>query len=192
MTLVCRPTRRAVLTGLALGALAAPLSAHESVKAIVVLRPGMPRVGEPCAIEVSVLAPPGVPVIDQIQRVHIVGEMSGHPMRPVEADLAAGTDRGVYRGQFALTMGGAWTVTLRITVAGEDMWATFPLEGLSPSKPGDTGGMRHVLELRDPERANLVSPWVIVASTGGLIVLLEALALLARRRRRSDGPGVQG
>ena len=78
-------TRGRAIASLVIGiaTVAAPLSAHDAAKAIVELRPGTPRVGESCAVSVSVLAPPGVPLLDQIQGVRIIGEMTGHAMTPV-------------------------------------------------------------------------------------------------------------
>jgi hypothetical protein len=178
--------RAAAIAAFAAGLVAAVhLSAHDAAKAIVVLRPGEPHVGQACAVSVSVLAPPGVPFVDQIQGVSILGEMTGHAMTPVEAPLASGERSGIYDGSFALTMAGPWKMTLRINVMNEVMWAEFPVAARRAVDPPDTDGLRYVLELRDPVRASVFPPWAVVAVSLGLVGLIEALAVLFKRRREA-------
>ncbi len=168
---------------IAIAAIAVPVSAHEAVKAVIVLRPGTPRVGEPCNVSVSVLVPPGLPILDQIQGVRIIGEMTGHAMTPVEVSLARAGGNAIYAGSFALTMAGPWKMTVRVNVMKEEMWAEFPAEALRAAAPPDKGGMRHVVELRDPVRANVLSPWTVVGVSLGLVAGIEGLALFFKWRR---------
>ena len=158
-------------------------SGHDAVKALVDMTPGVPRAGETCVVEVTVLAPPGVPVLEQIQGVRIIGEMTGHSMTPVEADLARVAGRGGYAGRLALTMGGPWQLTIRIKVANEEMWATFPVEAVRADQTGDPRRLRHIVEMRDPVRANVLPPWQVVGWTIALIVVLEGAAAGFKWRR---------
>ena len=165
-------------------------SAHDAVKAIVIMKPGVPRAGETCTVEVSVLTPPGLQLLDQIEGVRVIGEMTGHKMTPLEASLqpVPGTVGG-YTGTFALSMGGPWEMTLRIKVANEEMWGPFPVEAVRADQSGDPVGMRYIIEMRDPIRTNILSPWLVVGWTLGLIVLLEGAAM-ARKIRVSRRRGV--
>ena len=163
------------------------VSGHDAVKALVDMTPGVPRAGETCVVEVTVLAPPGVPVLEQIQGVRIIGEMTGHSMTPVEADLAPVAGRGGYAGRLALTMGGPWQLTIRIKVANEEMWATFPVEAVRADQTGDPLGLRHIVEMRDPVRANVLPPWQVVGWTIALIVVLESAAAGYKWRHRRSG-----
>ncbi len=49
--------------------------------------------------------------------------------------------------------------------------------------------MRYIIEMRDPIRTNILSPWLVVGWTLGLIVLLEGAAM-ARKIRVSRRRGV--
>jgi hypothetical protein len=154
-----------------------PAAAHESVKAIIVMEPGVPRAGETVAVDVSVLAPPGLPLLDQIQGVRIVGQMTGHNMTPVEANLSPTAERGGYRGACVLTMSGPWEMTIHIKVANEEMWGVFPVDAVRADQAGDPIGMRYIVEMRDPIRANILSPWLVVGLTLALVALIEASAV---------------
>lgn len=171
-------------------------SAHEAVKAIVIMKPGVPRAGETCSVEVSLLAPPGVPILDQIEGVRIIGEMTGHKMTPLEATLqpVPGTVGG-YTGSFVLSMGGPWEMTLRIKIANEEMWGPFPVEAVRADQTGDAVGVRYIIQMRDPIRSNIFSPWLVVGWTLGLIALLEGAAMARKMRlsrRRSVAATVSG
>lgn len=167
------------------------LFAHDAVKSIVIMKPGQPRAGEACSFELSVLAPPGLPILDQIQGVRITASMSGHNMTPVEASLTQTTGPGAYAGSMALTMGGPWELTLHIKVSNEEMWGVFPVQAVRADQTGDPVGMRYVVEMRDPVRANIFSPWVVVGWTVGLIVFCEGVAIvLTLRRRRASAATV--
>ena len=179
--------RSAVLTLMTLLGAVQAVDAHDSVKAIIIMRPGQPRAGETCSLDVSVLAPPGMALLDQIQGVRIVATMTAHNMTPVEAQLAQTADVGGYQGNVALTMGGPWQLTIRIKVANEEMTGDFPVQAVGPKDPGDPVGMRYIVEMRDPVRANLLQPWWVVGGTLGLILLIEITAILLNigRSRRT-------
>jgi hypothetical protein len=182
-----RGFRLALLTFAAATLLPSVASGHEAVKALVDMTPGLPRAGETCVVEVTVLAPPGVPVLEQIQGVRLTGEMTGHAMTPVEADLAPVAGRGGYTGRVALTMGGPWQFTIRIKVANEEMWATFPVEAVRADQTGDPVGLRHIVEMRDPVRANVLPPWQVVGWTMVLIVVFESAAAGYKWRHGRSG-----
>ncbi len=164
-------------------ALVAPLSAHDAAKAVIELRPGTPRAGEPCAVSVSVLAPPGLPLVDQIRGVRLIGEMTGHAMTPVLATLHRAERNDIYDGSFALTMAGPWKMTVQVEVMHEVMWAEFPVDALRAAAAADPGGLRYAVELRDPVRANVLPPWTVVGASVALVGGIEGLALFFKRRR---------
>ena len=164
-------------------ALVAPVSAHDAAKAIIELRPGTPRAGEPCAVSVSVLAPPGLPLVDQIRAVRIVGEMTGHAMTPVLTSLHRAERNDIYDGSFALTMAGPWKMTVQVEVMHEVMWAEFHVDALRAADAADPGGLRWVVELRDPVRANVLPPWTVVGASLAAVGGIEGLALFFKRRR---------
>ena len=183
-----RLARVSLLTVLTMAGAASIVTAHDAVKAVIIIKPGQPRAGEICSLDVSVLAPPGMPVLDQIEGVRIVAEMTGHNMTPVEAKLAQSSGKGGYQGTIALTMGGPWQLALRIKVSNEEMWALFPVEAVRANEPGDAVGMRYVVQMRDPVRASLLPPWWVVGGTLILILLVELTAILlnmGRSRRAS-------
>lgn len=184
---LCLPVAAAAGLWLAL----APVAwAHNALKAVVVVMPAHPRVGEACEISLSVLAPPGVPILRQIQRVSLAGEMTGHAMAPVETVLVPSGGPGGYSGRLAFTMAGDWRATLRVALLNEEMWATFDMEVWTAHAPPDTGSGRVVLEMRDPVRTNLLPPGWVLAGAVGLTLLAEGTAAALKLRRSRKGTEV--
>lgn len=159
------------------------LFAHDAVTAIVLLSSGDPRLGVPCAIKVSVLAPPGVPIVRQIRRVSISGAMTGHAMPPLEIELARGEFRDEYVGHIAFSMAGPWRITLRIDVPSEQMWGILDVAVRGESETVDARPLRYVLEMQDPVRQTVFPP-LATAETAIALTLLFELAAVGYAWRR--------
>lgn len=178
---------RAALAAAAL-ALAAPrLPAHEATRATIVVSPQHPRVGRACRVEVTLRTVGGL--ARSAQRAWIVGEMTGHPMRPVEAELRRGAGDVDFVGELDFTMEGPWLVTLRVQDGGSVLWA--PLEWQVVGEGDDPGASRmgQLVDLREPVPANLLPPGWAAAGALGLVFAMQRGAVLLRRRRARAGPG---
>jgi hypothetical protein len=179
--------RRAAVLAIVLGAAVPPaLSAHdETIRVAVVLTPGQPRTGQPGAMRVSVVPPPGLALLDEIRGVRVTCEMTGHAMASVEATLEETTTPGVYTtANLTLTMAGPWKMTVSVRIKDEEMWAVFAVDAARASVPVDPAPKDYVLDLKDPVRANVMPPWWVLGVTLGLVAVLEATALVFKVRRQ--------
>ena len=169
-----------------LGILGAPDAAvaHDAVKAIVRFSGGDARLGMPCPVEVSVLAPPGLPIVRQIRHVSIVADMTGHAMLPVEADFTPDKVAGEYSGDIRFTMAGPWRLTVRVDLLNEQMWGTIDLPVRADSEAIDARPIRYVLELQDPIRPTVFPPGWTLGTAVALAAFLEVAAITLARRRR--------
>jgi hypothetical protein len=132
---------------------------------------------------VSVLAPPGLPILGQIRRVSLSGEMTGHAMPPLEVDLAPGRDPGAYNGQITFSMSGPWRVLLRIDLLNEQMWAAIDLPVRGDTEAVDPRPHRYVVEMQDPVRPTVFPPARTLGAAVTITVTLELIALVIARRR---------
>lgn len=178
--------RRAAILAVVLGAAVPPaLSAHdETIRVAVVLTPGQPRTGQPGAMRVSVIPPPGLALLDEIRGVRVSGEMTGHVMAPFEATLEETSTPGVYTtANLTLTMAGPWRMTVRVRIKDEEMWAVFAVDAARASVPADPP-KDYVLDLKDPVRTNVLPPWWVLGVALGLVAVAEATALVFKVRRQ--------
>ena len=102
----------------------APLSGHNGIAAFVTVTPGRPGAGQACQISVVAIGPTGALAS---ARVTLIGEMTGHPMPPLRANLQPTVAKGRYAGEMTFTMAGPWKMTLEVDHLGETMWASFDL-----------------------------------------------------------------
>lgn len=167
----------------------APLTADlTGTHAIVAISPAHPRVDEPCHVRVSLRAKNGYAIVPQ--RATIVGEMTGHPMRPVEAELVPAVAQGVSPAPsdltttLAFTMSGPWRLTLRVEEGAAVLVGTTAIDVVGEG--ADTGGpeIRLLVDLLQPARANLIPPsWVAIGAIALTAAMQAAASILARRRR---------
>jgi hypothetical protein len=178
-----RAGRRTAVAAIAALLLAQPLlSGHNGVVAVVTVTPGRPIAGEASRVTVVALGPTGALALPG-QRLRLIGEMTGHAMPPLRAELQPGAIKGLYVGELSFTMAGPWKMTLEIDQQGETMWATF---GMEAGSEGDATGAprRYDLEMLDPVQPTLFSPtWVVLVAVG-LTVAAEGTAIAFRLRRR--------
>jgi hypothetical protein len=168
---------------------------HAVAKAALSFSPQTPRVGQ--AWQLSIAIQSSDRALHPARRVKVVGEMTGHAMRPVEVELTRTSDGGTYEGALAFTMRGPWRITVRVEDLNDVLTAAFDLEVVRPDESSGFDDMRTMLDLHPPVRANLLPPgWTLL----GVIVLALAFEwaawLLSRRpviapppASRPDAPG---
>jgi hypothetical protein len=178
---------RALILVAAVSLAAAALSADVTgTHAYVTIAPVHPRVEEPCRVSASLRTRNGYPLFPQ--HVTIVGEMTGHPMRPVEAELQRAPGAGEFTGTLAFTMRGPWRLTLRVEEGSSALVGVAGIEVVGAD--ADTGGseIRYMVDLAQPPRANLLPPaWVLAGAIALTVAMQRTAAFAARRKARASG-----
>jgi YtkA-like protein len=154
--------------------------AHSLVRAALTYAPQNPRVGE--MWRVSAVVQSADQALHPERRVHLVGTMMGHPMRPVEAALSPTGEAGTYSGALSFTMRGPWRIALEVDDLNQVQLATFDLEVVNADASSGGFEMRAILDLHQPARPNLVPPAWAVAAALGLTLAMQAAALFVQRR----------
>jgi hypothetical protein len=153
--------------------------------AYISIAPAHPRVGEPCRLSASLRTRNGYPLVPQ--RVAVVGEMTGHPMRPVETELQRSAAPDEFTGTLGFTMRGPWRLTLRVEEGSSALAGITVIEVVGPDD--DTGGseIRYMVDLAEAPRANLLPPvWVLAGAIAVTAAMHRAAAVAARRRARAS------
>jgi hypothetical protein len=160
--------------------------AHSLTRAVLSVTPQFPRVGDRWHLSVAIQSADSM--LHPERKVRIVGEMTGHPMRPVEVELTRAAGETDYGGDVVFTMRGPWNVTLRLEDVNEVLLTTFDLEvgGLDASTGWSE--MRTMYDLHRPVRPNLVPPIWVVVGTIVLTLAFEVAAVVIVRRRATAPP----
>lgn len=154
--------------------------AHSLVRAALTYAPQNPRVGE--LWRLSAVVQSADQALHPERRVRVVGTMTGHPMRPVEADLSPTGEAATYSGALSFTMRGPWQITIEVDDLNQVQLATFDLEVVNADASSGGFEMRAILDLHQPARPNLVPPAWVVAAALGLTLAMQAAALFVQRR----------
>jgi hypothetical protein len=155
--------------------------AHSLVRAQVSFGPQTPHVGEPWHVAVAIQSADAQ--LHPERRVRLIGTMSGHAMRPVEAELARGAD-GAFTGSVAFTMRGPWIVTVRVEDLNDILIGGFAAEVVKNEDSTGADELRTMIELHPPVRVNLFPPAWIVGFAIALTLAMQATATIVQRRRR--------
>lgn len=173
------------VVGLAAAGLALAASftiAHEAMRATLVVSPQHPRVGRECRVDVTLRTASGLARF--VQRAWIVGEMTGHPMRPVVAELRRTGGEHDFTGELAFTMAGPWRVTLHVQDGRDVLWAPLEWEVVPTDVDPGAPEMGYAVDLREPEKANVLPPAWALAGALALVAAMQGAAVLFERKRR--------
>lgn len=171
-----------LLTAACLTSVAHATGVHNSVPALLTYSPQMPHVGQRWQVQVS-LQSPDPTAVHPARRVWLVGEMTGHPMRPVEAELTRADMAGnMYAGALEFTMRGPWRVTVRVEELIDVVEGSLALDVVGDDESTGLDALRDAVLLQRPDQPTMVPPaWTL----GGAVVLALALEwIVARYHRR--------
>lgn len=145
--------------------------------------PHTPIVGQPWHLTVTLKAADSL--IRPGRRLRVIGQMTGHAMRPVDTELTR-VNPEEYTGALAFTMRGSWVITVRAEDGNDVLAGSFPIEVVNDEPSSEMWDMRTTVDLVPPTRPNLVAPRTVVAASLGLTVLFQLVAAAAQRRRRGS------
>jgi hypothetical protein len=152
---------------------------HGAVRATITIGPQMPSVGQAWRITASF--PAADRRLHPARRVEVIGEMTGHPMRPVEAELSPTGEPGTFSGVLHFTMRGPWMVTLRVEDLNDVMTGALEVNVVREDQLNGLPDIRSVLDLHQPARPNLVPPvWVVIATIALVLGSRRATGVIAR------------
>ena len=159
---------------------------HPLAKAQLTFGPQIPRVDQPWHVRAEIQS------ADALQHpsrhVRVIGEMTGHPMLPVEVELTrVPGERDIYEGAVAFTMPGSWRITVRVDDINDTLVGMFGLDVCDEDGATGFDELRSVVDLHQPVRPNLIPPWYVVGAVGLLVVAAEWTSMAAARRRAQRG-----
>lgn len=176
-----RTLRSVLLAVLAL--LTVPLSGHEGARATLTLRPGEPRVGEPCRVRIAVT--PAAMSRQLGPGISLAADMPMHAMQPVEATLAPSEDESAsYEGELTFTMPGPWRIVVRVADGSEVMTGQIEMHVRSEELPPDGGTKEFLFDLLEPVRPTILPPGWVLSGSIAFAATVELFAILFARRRR--------
>jgi hypothetical protein len=173
-------------------ALPALVFAHDELMAVVTISPGPPRVDEPCQVTVRFETSFGQPVRLPAARVWVSGEMLGHVMPPVEAELLLSDGGGERTGTVSFNMSGEWRVTVRMEEPDDLMEASFDLRVGRGTDPTTEETAVFTVQMMEPPRPTAFSAWLVLLGAAALTAVGVGGAALVRYARSQRRAGLEG
>ncbi len=165
--------------------------AHAITSGFITFTAGQPITGRPVEMQISLQGLGGMPATLANSMVLIEADMTAHRMTPVTATLAQDLPDYKRGGTIAFTMPGEWRITVKVIEQNEaERVAVFPLTVLRSDAVPAANSLTIQVDLESAPNPTVFDPWNVVWAGVGLVVLLEAFAVVGylRRATRTEEP----